>query len=54
MVLQRPLILEEANFSYAAVDGGGQPLVPASQQPRPMEKPRHPRVLCPPGSLGCE
>jgi hypothetical protein len=54
MVLQRPLILEDANFSYAAADGGGQPLVPASQQPRPMEKPRHPRVLCPPGSLGCE
>ena len=54
MVLQRPLILEDANFSYAAADGGVQPLVPASQQPRPMDKPRHPRVLCPPGNLGCE
>jgi len=54
MVLQRPLILEDANFASATVDGGVQPLVPASQQPRPMDKPRHPRVLCPPGSLGCE
>jgi len=54
MVLQRPLILEEANFSYATPEGASPPLVPYSQQPRPMDKPRHPRVLCPPGSLGCE
>src|SRR5579864_7804168 len=52
MVLQRPLILEEANFTTANADGGALPLVPASQQPRPMEKPGRPRVLCPPGGLG--
>ena len=54
MVLQRPLILQEENFSRANPDGLAPPLVPADQQPRPMEKPRHPRLLCPPGSLGCE
>lgn len=54
MVLQRPLVLQEENFSRTNPDGLAPPLVPADQQPRPMQKPRHPRVLCPPGSLGCE
>jgi type IV secretion system protein VirB10 len=51
MVLQRPLLLEEENLSTA---GTAAALVPAANQPRPMEKPNHPAVLCPPGGLGCE
>jgi hypothetical protein len=54
MVLQRPLLLEEENFRRTTPDGSMVPLVPADQQPRPMDKPRHPRMMCPPGSLGCE
>src|SRR5579862_7155142 len=54
MVLQRPLILEDANLSPATADGSVPPLVPADQQPRPMDKPRRARVMCPPGGLGCE
>jgi hypothetical protein len=54
MVLQRPLILQEENFGRTTADGSMVPLVPADQQPRPMDKPRHPRLICPPGSLGCE
>ncbi|HEX7730064.1 MAG TPA: hypothetical protein VF392_13610 [Terracidiphilus sp.] len=50
MVLQRPLILEEANLT----DGSAPPLVPAANQPKPMEKPRSVQLLCPPGSLGCQ
>lgn len=53
MVLQRPLILHEENLS--AGGPGAQPLlVPVDAQPRPMDKPARPRILCPPGSLGCE
>lgn len=54
MVLQRALVLQDENFSRATADGGMAPLVPVDQQPRPMDKPRHPHVMCPPGSLGCE
>jgi hypothetical protein len=54
MVLQRPLILQEENFRRTTADGELAPLVPADQQPHPMEKPRRPRMVCPPGSLGCE
>ena len=54
MVLQRPLILEEANFAPATAENSMQELVPADQQPRPMDKPHRVRVICPPGSLGCE
>ncbi len=55
MVLQRPLILEDANFSPVVADGDAPAaLVPAVQQQRPMEKPKRVRVICPPGSLGCE
>ena len=49
MVLQRPLLLEEANLKTP----GEQPaLVPIANQLKPIQKPVH--VLCPPGSLGCE
>jgi hypothetical protein len=51
MVLQRPLLLEEENLT----SGAGIPaLVPAANQPKPMEKPQRARILCPPGGLGCE
>jgi len=50
MVLQRPLILEDGNLGGDTAVG----LVPAGQQPRPMDKPTHPHMLCPPGGLGCE
>jgi len=53
MVLQRPLILEEESLSAAAA-AGATVLVPAPDQPRPMHKPNRARILCPPGSLGCE
>ena len=54
MVLQRPLVLEDENFGRATADGSMAPLVPIDQQSRPMDKPRHPRMICPPGTLGCE
>ena len=58
MVLQRPLLLEEENLS-ASVGGGyapGAALVPSANQPRPLDKPtiERARVICPPGSLGCD
>ena len=53
MVLQRPLILEEANLS-TGVPGPAPTLVPAANQPKPIDKPRHVRMMCPPGTLGCE
>jgi hypothetical protein len=49
MVLQRPLYLEDSNLSSTAPD-----LVPAANQPQPLEKPNRARVSCPPGGLGCE
>lgn len=54
MVLQRPLLLEDANLRAATAEGSVPPLVPADQQPRPMDKPHRARVMCPPGGLGCE
>jgi hypothetical protein len=51
MVLQRPLLLEEENLTSGA---GTTALVPAANQPKPMEKPQRARILCPPGGLGCE
>jgi hypothetical protein len=50
MVLQRPLLLEEENLSGA---GAAPALVPAANQPKPMEKPGRVQVLCPAGGLGC-
>jgi hypothetical protein len=52
MVLQRPLLLEEANLATVMPPGTAPTLVPAANQPKPMDKPR-PRILCPPGGLGC-
>ena len=49
MVLQRPLLLEDANLS-----GVAPTLVPSANQPKPLNKPDRARVLCPPGGLGCE
>ena len=54
MVLQRSLLLEDANLSPATAEGSVPPLVPVDQQPRPMDKPHRARVMCPPGGLGCE
>lgn len=54
MVLQRPLILEETNLAGVSGAGGPGALVPAAEQPKPLEKPRHRRVMCPLGGLGCE
>lgn len=54
MILQRPLILEEANLAGVGAPGTAADLVPASNQPKPLEKPNRARVLCPPGGLGCE
>jgi type IV secretion system protein VirB10 len=53
MVLQRPLLLEEENLAGLSESGAAPTLVPASDQPKPITK-HHPRILCPPGSLGCE
>ena len=49
MVLQRPLILEEENLGAA----GGPTFTPSPSQPKPIDKPKRVRVLCPPGGLGC-
>jgi type IV secretion system protein VirB10 len=54
MVLQRPLLLEDENLGGASAPGTGSALVPAANQPKPMEKPGRTRVLCPLGGLGCE
>lgn len=54
MVLQRPLILEDANLSGVGSPGAAAELVPAANQPKALEKPNRARVLCPPGGLGCE
>jgi type IV secretion system protein VirB10 len=53
MVLQRPLLLEEANLSGVGSVGTAE-LVPTADQPKPLQKPNRARVLCPPGGLGCE
>ncbi len=50
MVLQRPLVLQEANLSGPDVTGE---YVPASNQKTPMQKPTRTQMTCPPGSLGC-
>jgi len=47
MVLQRPLQLQVSNLN------GPTTLVPASTQPLPLPKPERPKMICPPGSLGC-
>jgi type IV secretion system protein VirB10 len=54
MVLQRPLILQDENLTQSVSPGGAPAMVPAPGQPRPLDKPNYPRVLCPPGGLGCQ
>jgi len=53
MVLQRPLLLEEENLGGVHAPGTAPVLVPAANQPKPMAKPNHLRMLCPDGGLGC-
>ncbi|MGB7266199.1 MAG: hypothetical protein WBC92_11855 [Terracidiphilus sp.] len=53
MVLQRPLLLEEQNLAGVSQPGTAPALVPSANQPRPIST-RRPRILCPPGGLGCE
>jgi hypothetical protein len=52
MVLQRPLLLEDANLAGVGDPGTAPVLIPAANQPKPVQKPRP--IFCPPGSLGCE
>ena len=54
MVFQRPLILEDENLRAGGESGSAPALVPAATQSKPMEKPKHATVMCPPGGLGCE
>jgi len=49
MVFQRPMVLEESNLR----EGTAPAMVPAADQPRRLDKPGRPVVLCPPGGLGC-
>lgn len=54
MVLQRPLILEDENLAGVGAPGTASNLVPAANQPKPIDKPNRAKVLCPPGGLGCD
>jgi type IV secretion system protein VirB10 len=54
MILQRPLLLEEENLSGVGAPGAASTLVPAANQPKPLEKPGRTHVMCPMGGLGCE
>ena len=54
MVLQRPLILQEENLAEGTAPGAAPAMVPSPIQPKPLQKPNRPDLLCPPGSLGCQ
>lgn len=51
MVLQRPLMLEQENLAEGTAPGAAPAMVPTANQPKPLQKPK---LLCPPGSLGCQ
>ena len=51
MVLQRPLVLQEANLGGPDVTGR---YLPAANQPQPLQKPSRSPMTCPPGGLGCD
>ncbi len=53
MVLQRPLLLEDANLAGVGDPGTAPALVPSPNQAKPITQHR-PRMVCPPGELGCE
>ncbi len=53
MVLQRPLFLEEENLAGVGEPGAAPSFRPAANQPKPISQ-RRPRIMCPPGDLGCE
>lgn len=54
MVLQRPLYLEDSNLAAGNTAGSAPNMVPASNQPKPVQKPDRVRLMCPPGGLGCQ
>jgi len=54
MILQRPLILQQENLAEGTIPGASPAMVPAANQPKPLQKPGRPDLLCPPGSLGCQ
>lgn len=54
MVLQRPLILQEENLAEGTAPDAAPAMVPSPNQPKPMQKPGHPQLMCPPGGLGCQ
>lgn len=54
MVLQRPLYLEDANLAGSGGAGTAPNFVPSNTQPKPINKPNHAQVMCPPGGLGCD
>ena len=53
MVLQRPLVLEDENLAGVGQPGAA-PRASPCRQPAETDYEHRPRILCPPGSLGCE
>jgi hypothetical protein len=54
MVLQRSLMLEEANLATTTAGGAPPALQPSPDQPKPIQKPGSKDMICPPGGLGCQ
>ena len=54
MMLQRPLILQDENLAEGTPPGASPAMIPSPNQPKPMQKPGRPDLLCPPGGLGCQ
>jgi hypothetical protein len=53
MVLQRPLMLEDANLGGVGDPGTAPNMVPSANQQKPITQHR-PRIMCPLGGMGCE